>query len=342
MELLYEMEIAFILFVQSLGDWLTTPMGLISLIGNEEFYLLIMPALYWCFDAVLGIRMGVMLLLTNGINSVFKLAFHTPRPYWYDTRVLALSTETTFGMPSGHSQNAASLWGLMAASLRGRGVTAFFIVLIIMIGISRIYLGVHFVRDVLLGWLVGGILLWSFLKLEKPVWARVRTLSLQKMLSLALVSSLLLMALILITAASLGDWETPREWSANALAASGGTEIDPLDLSGAFTVSGTWLGLLAGAAWLYHRQGGFDASGGPGQRVLRYFIGLLGILVFWYWLGSVFPRDTDALSFGLRYFRYFLIGLWISALAPLIFKRLNLSTSKTGQVPSLSTDKNLL
>ena len=51
---------------------------------------------------------------------------------------------------------------------------------------------------------------------------------------------------------------------------------------------------------------------------------MVGVLIFWYGLGAIFPREATLLSYSLRYFRYVLVGLWISALAPLTFQRLRL------------------
>jgi hypothetical protein len=51
----------------------------------------------------LGFRIAVMLLLSNGISTFFKLIFLAPRPYWFDARIHAYSTESSFGIPSGHA-----------------------------------------------------------------------------------------------------------------------------------------------------------------------------------------------------------------------------------------------
>ncbi len=112
-----------------------------------------------------------MLLISNGLNTPLKFLFHSPRPYWIDPNIVALSSETSFGMPSGHAQMAASIWGTLAASLKRRWLTIVLIFMILMIGISRIYLGVHFTSDVLVGWAIGVLLLVVFLSLEKRVAA---------------------------------------------------------------------------------------------------------------------------------------------------------------------------
>jgi membrane-associated phospholipid phosphatase len=336
MEDLYQFEIWVILWIQNLGNWLVEPMRWLSTLGNEEFYLTLMPLLYWCISSVLGLRMGLMLLLSNTVNAFFKLAFHSPRPFWYDPRVNALMEETSFGIPSGHAQNAASIWGLLAGSYKSKWFRIGLVFLIFLIGFSRWYLGMHFLRDVVLGWVLGGALLFLFLKVEAPLMERLRGLSLARMLALALASALVLAGIILLPHLFLKGWQAPAVWQENALLDLPDLVFNPLKLDDAFTVAGTWFGMLAGVAWLYHRQGGlFDASGTPLQRLLRYLVGSVGIIIFWYLLGKIFPREADVLSYMLRFARYTLIGLWVSVLAPLLFQRLGLAQAPKMKSSSL-------
>ncbi len=325
MDQLHSMEIAVTLFFQSLGGWLTGPMRFFSFFGREEFYLLLMPILYWCVDAAVGLRVGVMLLLAQFTNSFLKLALHGTRPYWFDTRVRALSTETSFGIPSGHSESAAGIWGLMAVLARKGWITAGCLAVIVLVGLSRIYLGVHFLTDVLSGWLIGGLLVLAFIRWEPAVTRWLKTLPLGALVGLAALTSLGTILVSLLPLAIWPNYTVPAIWEQNALAAAPGVKIDPLSIEGVFTIGGTWFGLLAGAAYLYHRWGGFDAGGTGKQRLLRYLIGLVGVLALWYGLGAVFPRSADWVGYTLRYFRYTLIGLWISALAPLLFARLGIA-----------------
>jgi hypothetical protein len=90
------------------------------------------------------------------------------------------------------------------------------------------------------------------------------------------------------------------------------------------TSAGPLYGLAAGLAWTNSR-GGYQADGPFVNRVLRYAIGLIGILILWRGLGNIFPRDENLLSYLLRYFRYTLVGLWISAAAPWLFFHFKLS-----------------
>jgi membrane-associated phospholipid phosphatase len=342
MDALHQFEITLILFLQSLGTWLVEPMRLVTMLGSEEFFMLVMPSLYWSINSVLGFRVAIILILSNGFSALLKLAFHSPRPYWFDPQVRGYVAEHSFGMPSTHAQSAAGVWGLIASASRQNWEKATLAAVIFLIGFSRVYLGVHFISDVVVGWLAGGLLLLLFLKIERPVWAWLRKRSFNQMLALALVTAAFIALMNLVPAAALSGWQPQAEWVKNALASQPEAGIDPLNLDGAFTLSGTWFGLMAGAAWLYHRRGGYDASGTPRQRLLRYVIGVAGIYLLWFGLGRVFPRHADVLSFTLRFFRYTLVGLWISALAPLLFERMGLALAPKNRVPPLSSGENPL
>jgi membrane-associated phospholipid phosphatase len=322
MEAIHEFEIVVLLFLQSIGAWLASVMQAASLLGSEEFYMLVMPTVFWSLDSALGIRLAVMLILTNGVSSFGKMAFHLARPYWIDTRIVPLSVETGFGMPSGHAMNAAGLWGLMVVWTRQRWAKAAGLVLIFLIGFSRLYLGMHFISDVLVGWLIGGLMLALFLRLETSITPWLSTLSLRQKIGLAFASSVGIILLFVLGRALAGGWTVPALWAQNALRQ--GEPIDPFNLDAAFTLAGTWFGMLAGVAWYQQRYGAYSAAGTPAQRLLRYAVGLVGILIFWFGLGKILPREADLLSFTLRYLRYILVGLWISALAPLLFERMGL------------------
>jgi membrane-associated phospholipid phosphatase len=75
----------------------------------------------------------------------------------------------SFGVPSGHAQNAVVVWGTLADRIKHNTAWIIAIVVMLLIGISRLYLAVHFPHDVLIGWIFGAIVLWILLKFERPV-----------------------------------------------------------------------------------------------------------------------------------------------------------------------------
>jgi membrane-associated phospholipid phosphatase len=322
MDAIWNIGVTINIFFQSLGAWLKTPMELFSFLGNEYFFLFLLPALYWSVDAGIGLRVGFILLLSTSVNDAFKLALHGPRPYWYSSDVIGYAQETSFGVPSGHSQNSAAIWGMLAASIRKWWAWLIAVLVVVIVGISRMYLGVHFPHDVLLGWLLGGLLLWGVLYFWKSVAAWAGKLSLGRQILAAFLTGLVIILFSLIPYLGLKTtgWQAPAAWAAFA--------TEAVSLSGAFTAGGTLFGLLAGLAW-FKSQGGFSTDGPVWQRIVRFLLGVVGVLVFYLGLKILFgfiAADTEAvLPYLLRFVRYTLVGAWVSAGAPWVFVRLKLA-----------------
>lgn len=318
MQPILDFGVRLIVVLQGLGSWLELPMKFFSFLGTEDFFMVVLPALYWCVDSNLGIRVVVILMLSGSLNDVFKMALHGPRPYWYSTKVHALATETSFGMPSGHAQNSTAVWGSMAAGLRKWWAWLVAILLILLIGLSRLYLGVHFPHDVLLGLLIGGLLLWLVLRFWDPVvaWAKKKNLSQQIITAFLASLVLFLLPLIPFVLLKVIHWQPPQEWAAYATQA--------ISLEGASTSAGTFFGLMAGLAWLV-QKGGFRTKGRWWQLILRYLLGVAGVLIIRYGLKFIFPEGETVVALFFRYLRYTAIGFWVTGGAPWVFIRMKLA-----------------
>lgn len=322
METIWNIGITWNIFFQSLGSWLKTPMEIISFLGTENFFLLLIPALYWCVETSIGIRVAVILLLSASVNDSLKMFFHDPRPYWYSTEVIAYAKESSFGLPSGHAQIAFSVWGMLANGIHKWWGWFFAILIILLIGISRLYLGVHFPHDIIIGWLVGALLLFLVVWSWKQVIEWLKKMSFRQQIIASFLGSLAIILLYLTPFLwlKITNWQPPSAWAEYASSA--------VSIKAAFTTAGTLFGLLIGLVWLNH-QGGFDTNGSLGKRVLRYMLGLIGVIVFYIGLkvlfGLLVPDEETLLSYILRYARYVLVGAWISAGAPWFFIKLGLA-----------------
>jgi membrane-associated phospholipid phosphatase len=308
--------------LQGLGGWLAAPMQFFSFLGTEQFFLVILPALYWCVNASVGLQVGAILLLSASVNDAFKLAFHGPRPYWYTAQVKTYVTETSFGVPSGHAQIATGVWGVMAAALKRGWAWLAAGIIVFLIGLSRLYLAVHFPHDVLIGWIIGGLLLWLLLRFWEPTMTRFKKLTPGRQALAAFLASLVVILIELVPYLGLkfSGWQPPQAWAGYAGQA--------VTLSGAFTAAGVFFGLFSGLGWL-SRLGGFSTGGPLWKRLLRYLLGLVGLLVFYLGLDLLFgllvPDGEAVLPFALRYVRYALVGAWVSLGAPWVFVRLGLA-----------------
>jgi hypothetical protein len=81
-------------------------------------------------------------------------------------------------------------------------------------------------------------------------------------------------------------------------------------------------------AWL-SRRGGFKTSGVWWKLILRFLVGVIGVLIFYLGLdflfGLIAPDAEAVLPFVLRFVRYTFVGAWVSAGAPWLFIRLKLA-----------------
>jgi membrane-associated phospholipid phosphatase len=131
-------------------------------LGSTKFYLLAMPIVYWCISRRSGYYIGITVLFGGCATNLAKSILLAPRPFELNPAVLVsedfLSTAIGTGMPSGHSFNSMAFW--LASSMQAKKIWlwSFSTILILIIGFTRIYSGVHFPLQVLWGWLGGAAL----------------------------------------------------------------------------------------------------------------------------------------------------------------------------------------
>ena len=121
-----------------------------------------------CVDFYLGIRVGILFLLSVYVNTGAKEIFQQPRPFDILPEIQK-AYASGYGFPSGHAQSSLVVWGSIAYWKKQTWVRNLSVLLILLIGFSRIYLGVHFPTDILGGWLFGGLILclsYFFLKIK--------------------------------------------------------------------------------------------------------------------------------------------------------------------------------
>ena len=137
-------------------------------------------------------------------------------------------------------------------------------------------------------------------------------------LGLVFLSGIVMIAFILLAHWFSSAWVMECAWAERA------GEVDPMSLEGIFTLSGTWVGMLGGFVILTETKGNFLAGEGGWRRIVRFLVGLVGILILYLGLGQLFPKNDDLISYLLRFLRYALIGLWVSWWGPLVFEKLHI------------------
>lgn len=318
MDSLYQLGIRFIQALQAFSPALDGVMNGFTFLGRIEFYLLLVPFLYWAVDRRIGIRALLLLIYTDILATSFKLLFHQPRPYWLGG-VKALSTETSYGIPSSHASNSLSVGGYVISHVRQTWARWLIGIIVFFIAFSRMYLGVHFPQDVLFGWLIGFAVLWAFARWEQPVRDWLEDLSLSAQITLGFLCSLLMVITGFVIRSLIAGSPDPAEWSSFS--------ADARSLNQFLTLGGAVFGTYSGYALMRHFAR-FNAAGGWGKRLLRYVVGLVGLLLIYFGLDIAFAAiapDASALGYVLRYVRYGLATFWATFLAPWVFLKTRLA-----------------
>ena len=301
---------------------LTAIMKVITALGTELLYLPLILFIFWWIDEKQGLRLGILIIVSAWINALVKDIFKQPRPFNFEP-ALGLAHEGTYGAPSGHAQFSLCFWVPMAAWLssllekptwKRPIIWTGAILFILLMGFTRLYLGVHFPTDLLFGWLLGGIILLVYFtagpyldKLAAGVSFRKRNICVAA-LALAMNS------------------------------------VYPADRS----LPALFLGFCIGYNLMKKHFPFCARSNGkrPGIVVMlgRCMTGFAGVVLIYLGLRLIFPGDgslfADIPIWGQaspfyelgRFIRYTLVGLWASAGAPWIFGRLGLA-------PRLAPDK---
>ncbi len=149
---------------------------------------IIIAVIYFCFDKEAGRLMAYAVFNSNGVNGCVKDYFKLERPIGLDgvrsrgTEDLKVVNSPTgygysYSFPSGHTQTSASCLTALAANLKRKWFTVIATVFPVFVGLSRVYDGVHFPKDVLVGYLLGLLVtgvsvgLWTKVKNKHALYA---------------------------------------------------------------------------------------------------------------------------------------------------------------------------
>ncbi len=148
-----------ILWLQSLRNgFLDFFFQAVSWLGEEYFFIIVLGAVYWTVSKRFGEFLGIALASSITLNNTLKGIFNMPRPFEeYPDQVVNMREYTATGsaFPSGHTQSSATLFFSFHAYLKRRALFVAAIVLTILMMLSRMYLGVHYIQDVVVGALLG-------------------------------------------------------------------------------------------------------------------------------------------------------------------------------------------
>ncbi len=131
----------------------------LSFFGTETFFMIVALVLYWCIDKRFGHRFFNVYILGVAVTNAMKIGFKRTRPfnaYPHDVRSIG-DPETSYSFPSGHTETIASVSTLLTIKYgkKYKVVPLLGVVLTLLVMVSRMYLGQHYLSDVFCGLTVG-------------------------------------------------------------------------------------------------------------------------------------------------------------------------------------------
>ncbi len=257
-------------------------------------YLLLVPLVLWCYDARLGVRIALAMAATLFINTVLKDWIGLERPYLADDRIVSAG-ERGYSMPSGHAQLVVVYWSLVAHRVGRVWFWCVAVVWMFLMGFSRVYLGVHYPTDVVVGWGLGALTAWAFITWTEAIDGFLRDTPLRPAVG---AFFLIALSMILFDATLVHDH----------------THL----ITG---VAGFTLGSGLGGLWMT-RARIFTGRGDRWQLALRLVLGIAMLIALTGGMRRVGVPDGDVGTTIVVAIDLAIVGLFMTGGAPWLFEKI--------------------
>lgn len=269
-----------------------------TVLGEELIFIVLITYIFWNVSKKEGFTIAGILLSSQLINGIIKVLVQAPRPFQVLPGIEGkrLATATGYSFPSGHTQGAAAFYTTLALEIKKSWFRLTMIILIVLVAVSRMYLGVHWPIDTIAGGFFGvliSLLLFNFLR---KIWENKQFLAKFLLIN---GGGLLGYGIILSILSSMQP--ELRE-----------TYSDLIKI--AALVAGFFLGMHGEEQFV-----NFSIESSTRIKVLRFIVGLATSLVIL--KGSKFILPDQVFT---DFFRYFTTGLWICFLFPLVGSKIHL------------------
>lgn len=280
-------------------------------IGGSTFFLLLISLIYTLYRPKLAIELSFGLLTAGVVIALAKFFLESPRPYPYPEAF----DERAFGLPSGHSYVAVVVWGLLAYRIQQIAFRIFCALIIVFTPFSRMYLGVHYLGDVTLGFILGTIHLTILLLILRNFDRKAMEhyfFKTENHRTLTLLGLILTLSILLL--------DSPRLSAEHFYSLSSA-------MTSAGALAGFWMGMLFYPRFskAHFLNWNFPIRGGKINFltiVVRILILLIIGLIFYVFPAQFVKNSIWKEDLFLRYLRYFLISFCLVCLFPIILQNI--------------------
>jgi len=277
-------------FLNVLITWITR-------LGEEMIIIGVFCLIFWCISKRKAYVIGIVFFFTAVLVQGMKITFRVDRPWVYDptfpTVTGAEGTATSYAFPSGHTQAAAAYLMPLGMLLKNNVLKVIMFTLAILVAFSRMYLGVHFLSDVLVSLAI--VFVATLLAMRFYYDAPDST---KNKILFPILTAVVSIVLLIIVA---------------VLSRAGVTYAS--ELRDSVLVAGSALGFAIG---MYIEQMYIKFSvktKNVGIQILKLILGLAGAIGI---MGGARVLGSGLVADG---FRYGFVTLWITAVYPLIIKK---------------------
>lgn len=288
-----EFEIEIIRFIQQFRTpFLDKLFEFITVVGEDSFITLFLALLFWCINKKFAYKLGIAYMSNGIINVSLKETFKIPRPIG-QPGVQSFRTETAGGysFPSGHSQSTSSAVTSIMTELKKKWCYVVGFIIIFLVALSRLYLGVHTLKDVIVGALIGV----SWVLVSNKIFDYIDYSK----------KNYLMLIYLIPTALGMIFFRTSTFYKAAGVLTS---------LIIGYIIDSKYINYVTKAPlW---------------KQIIKYAIGISVLLFLQKYIKILLP---PVLFSG--FIRYFIMGMWVFVLSPLLFAILKLEESQSEDIP---------
>ncbi|NCD04790.1 MAG: phosphatase PAP2 family protein [Spirochaetia bacterium] len=266
-----------------------------SLFGEQTILILILSIVMYAYDKNKGFAICGSLVISLVSMGTLKAIIRAPRPFTVLEEIQGkrLETATGYSFPSGHTTGAASMYSSLSFAIKKRKISIICATIIVLVGLSRMYLGVHWPLDVFAGLLLGIVLSMIFY----PIFEEISKNQDNKYIVSLIIG--IISTLLAILLSSLLHFNLINE-----------TAFSDLMKTIAFS-GGGFIGIAYET-----KKINFSNVGSLYQKMLRIIVVISGMLIIQFVLSEI---TAEAYYYIGASIRYLLVGLWLTAIFPKYF-----------------------
>lgn len=269
----------------------------VTYMAQELFVVTVICWFYWCSDKKQAYSLGFAYFASGLLVQGLKIIFRIPRPWILDPDfqpvASAVPGATGYSFPSGHTQSITALFGSLGLRTKKAAKRSFYFAVIFLVMLSRMYLGCHTPKDVLVSF---AVTITCVCLTDYFLYKKNSVNGHEGILSIVMAEICVLLCVYALILSHSGIIST--EYAADCLKASGA-------------------GLaFASGFYIEKRCIRFSPPENPGEKLLRMIIGLAAAVLILEGAKAVLGTSLAA-----SFIRYFLTVSWIVTIYPYLFSR---------------------